>query len=68
MSAVVEDDVLQIRRLLIADNRQPAHVHDDRAIAIQAVHGALRLGQRDPESNLRRMAHAADRAEVGMVR
>ena len=68
MRAVVEHDVLEIGRRLGAGDGQGAHVHDHRTVAVETVDLAVRPCQRDAEGNLRRVAHAAHRAKVVVVR
>lgn len=60
MGAVVEEYVGEIFRGLCADDCDCAHVHEGRAITIDADDGRVFFGSGICECNLGGMAHGAD--------
>src|SRR6185503_14180748 len=51
-------------RLLYADGGERAHAHQHFAVAGDHQHAALRLRERKPEADHRRLAHSAPQREV----
>lgn len=66
--AVVDDDVPQVARAALRDDRQRAEVHQRRAVAVETEHLSLGSLERDAERDLIRVTHAADRQKVALVR
>ena len=64
IEAVVPDDDGEVARLDVGDGGEAAERHQDRAVAFEREHPALRLRQRDAERDRAGQAHAAEHVEV----
>ncbi len=64
MGAVVHDDVNQVSGRLFGNDPQVAHVHQRRAVSIQAPDPAFGLGQGNPQGDHGSMPHGTHGEEV----
>jgi hypothetical protein len=55
-----------LARLEVSNDRQCAHVHEQRSVAVEAEHPSSRIAQRHPQRNRGRMAHATDGQKVAL--
>src|SRR5271168_220946 len=67
MYAVVEDNVHEIRRTLIADRSHRAEAHDGGSVAIDHDHTRVRTSQCNAEADTRGAAHGADQVQLIMA-
>jgi len=64
IGAVVHDHDRKVLLPAPRDGGERAKLHQDRTVALQRDHAALRLRQRDPERDRRGQAHAAQHVEI----
>ena len=61
---VVEEHVDEVRRALVAERRERAQAHEERAVAVEDDDAAIGTRPREAEAEARRAAHRADHVEL----
>jgi hypothetical protein len=67
MGAIVENDMLKVFQIQLADGGHGAHVHNRGSVPVERPNISASFGVSNAQSNRAGMAHASDAVEIAFV-